>query len=260
MNRNYLFNKITYRLFNYIWFGRYHNMWTLHLAYQKALKAFDKTEVLPPSESTGEKVHNSSVRINKTIWVFWNKGFDNAPDIVKICLRSLKRNKGDYDLVCLTNSNLTEYVKLPEYIIKKRNSGKLLEAQFADLIRLQLLIQYGGCWLDVTCLLTATIPESVSDAGVFMFQTLNWENNLSPIRCSNWFISGKQGNILLIKLRNCLFNYHYYNDKPFHYFIFHLFLAVLINRDKECNEIWESMPFMNNTTPHVLQFSLSNPY
>ena len=41
-------------------------------------------------------------------------------------------------------------MELPGYIVEKWGKGQIPAALFSDLLRLQLLIKYGGMWIDST--------------------------------------------------------------------------------------------------------------
>lgn len=43
-------------------------------------------------------------------------------------------------------------MKLPDYIVKKWEKGRIPADLFSDLLRLELLIRYGGTWIDSTVL------------------------------------------------------------------------------------------------------------
>ena len=88
------------------------------------------------------------------IWICWLQGKENAPDIIKCCLNSVKENSRDFLVKIINESNLDSYVTLPDYIIRKWKQGIIPNALFSDLIRLELLIKYGGLWLDSTVLMT----------------------------------------------------------------------------------------------------------
>ena len=91
----------------------------------------------------------------KIVWWCWLQGLDNAPDIVKACLRSLQRHlPKDYEIRIIDEHNWKEWVTLPQYIVEKRSAGRIPAALFSDLLRLELLIKYGGTWIDATVLCT----------------------------------------------------------------------------------------------------------
>ncbi len=107
----------------------------------------------------------------RIIWQYWGQGLEGAdiPELVRICLRSVEKYCGeDYNIIRLTDENISEYIEFPDYVLSKRNSFPV--ASFSDLLRTCLLSLYGGCWLDATVLLTGSIPERYWRYDFFMFQ------------------------------------------------------------------------------------------
>ena len=45
----------------------------------------------------------------KTIWILWFQGFENAPQVVKTCLKSWKRYNSDWNIIELDENNLEKY-------------------------------------------------------------------------------------------------------------------------------------------------------
>lgn len=62
---------------------------------------------------------------NKTIWLCWLQGMEQAPDIVKQCVASVKRYMPNYEVRVLTADNIFDYVTLPEYIVRKYKTAQL---------------------------------------------------------------------------------------------------------------------------------------
>lgn len=85
-----------------------------------------------------------------TIWIFWYQGFENAPEVVKACLSSLKNCAEKHPVVELDKNNITQYVDIPRYITEKVEAGIITITQFSDILRVSLLAKYGGCWADAT--------------------------------------------------------------------------------------------------------------
>lgn len=84
------------------------------------------------------------------IWVCWWQGLDNAPEIVKTCVESIKRNSGKYEVLIITDENYKQYVKFPDWLEEKRKHGIISKTIYSDLLRLNLLSTYGGIWIDST--------------------------------------------------------------------------------------------------------------
>ena len=228
-----------------------------------AYKSIKKHKDWAYVSSEFETTINSGVRINRTIWAFWRQGVENAPELVKKCIESQKKYASNwgYDYVLLSDENLNQYLKLPNYIEEKHKKKIIGEANYSDIIRSQLLIQYGGIWMDSTCFVTGEMPSHIKNASFFMFSTGNWWPwFLSPSKCSSWFIKADKGNELLIKTRNYMFEHWLQRNKILHYFVFHLSLSMLTEEDEQCMAIWEGMPFVNNLQPHLLMYSFHKTY
>lgn len=169
----------------------------------------------------------------KIVWWCWLQGLDNAPDVVKACLRSLQKHlPKDYEIRVIDEHNWKEWVTLPQYIVKKRSAGRIPAALFADLLRLELLIRYGGSWIDATVLCTGMNADSTDarkllESDLFFFQYTTPEGG--PFKgISNWFISAHSNNKVLMTLRDMLMAYWRDYDCTVDYYIFHLFFWGMV--------------------------------
>lgn len=171
------------------------------------------------------------------VWSCWLQGWGSAPELAKACLTSLKRNLHDVEIVELDGENYTQWVTLPDYVVEKYKKGRIPPALFSDMLRLQLLAEYGGVWIDSTVLASPNPSgpsisplqgdshpswEEITNADLFVFQYTKpgqrWTGNIS-----NWFIAAKKGNPFIITLRDMLFAYWKDYDVTLEYYIFHLF-------------------------------------
>ncbi len=176
----------------------------------------------------------------RVIWWCWLQGLVNAPEIVKACYRSLQINLNDYEIKVIDAENWKEYVEMPDYIVKKWKRKQIPPALFSDLLRLQLLIKYGGSWIDSTVLCTGKEhTKDYLDADFFVFQYTKpgekWSGNIS-----NWFITAHSNNEVLMVIRDMLFEYWKDYNCTLDYYIFHLFFAMVA---KEYPEQIAAMPY-----------------
>ncbi len=178
----------------------------------------------------------------KVIWWCWLQGINNAPAIIQACFNSLLRNLPEYEIKVIDAENWKEYVELPEYIVKKWKEKQIPHALFSDLLRLQLLIKYGGTWIDSTVLCTGNVNENHNDnfleADLFLFQYTP-EGSTEGISISNWFISACSNNEVLMTVRNMLFAYWKEYNCTLDYYMFHLFFSMVA---KEYPEQIVAMP------------------
>ena len=95
--------------------------------------------------------------LQNRIWVCWWQGLDQAPEIVKACVESIRKHAGDRTLTIITEENYKNYVSVPAWIEEKYRAGIITRTNYSDLLRLSLLAQYGGIWLDATFFCTGEI-------------------------------------------------------------------------------------------------------
>lgn len=199
--------------------------------------------------------------LNK-VWVCWLQGIDNAPDLVKTCYASLNKYLKDCEIVLLTNENIHDYVQLPDFIEEKHKRGIIPVAQYTDLLRLELLIRYGGTWIDSTVLCTgyeefnSSSVHDFLDSELFLFQRLR-KDETRFLGISNWFITSCADNWVLKVLRDMLYQYWRDYDCVVHYYVFHLFFTMIMEKHPE---VAAKMPKHGNSIPHYLSRRMGDVY
>lgn len=115
------------------------------------LKYFDKTFAdFTDSYDYNRPLAEDDERNRNRIWICWWQGLEQAPEIVKICIDSIRRNAKNHQVTLITDANYKEYVHIPSWVEEKRDKGIISRTHFADLLRLSLLAEHGGMWLDAT--------------------------------------------------------------------------------------------------------------
>ena len=143
-------------------------------------------------------------------------------------------------------------MELPGYIVEKWEKGRIPAAMFSDLLRVELLIKYGGTWIDSTVLCTGgswfmVQGSRLMDAPLFLFQYT--KEGSVPVSISNWFITACRNNEVLRVLREMLYAYWRDYDCVLDYYIFHLFFAMIC---KEYPEQMAAMPYAQSQRSLVL--------
>ena len=186
-----------------------------------------KENVIIENPAKGE---NEPLGKPKIAWVIWLQGFEYAPEIVRACVAFQQRNLTDYEFRFVTETNYREWITLPYYIEEKRQKGQIPDALFSDLLRLELLVRYGGLYMDATVLCTGFRNErlrahwtEIEQSEFFIFRYFkHGQSNASGL--SNWFFSVLPCHIVLTAVRNALFAYWCDYDCLVDYYIMHLFL------------------------------------
>ena len=189
---------------------------------------------------------------NKTIFWCWLQGIEKAPKLYLSNLKSLLMNCKDFNIIVINETNMLNYVKFPAYIIEKYNKKCMTPTHFSDLLRLELLIKYGGTWIDASVLITNYTKEYFNN-DLFFFQ----QKDLYGCVGSSWFITSEKGSPILRTTRDLLYEYWRINFSLYNYFTLHLFFKM------SC-EIYpqdlKNVQYISNRPPHYLQSKLRNKF
>lgn len=182
------------------------------------------------------------------IFSIWLQGEENAPDIVRACFRSVRRNCKQ-ELVVLDEKTLFEYITLPDYIMEKRRRGLIKNAHFADICRVELLYQYGGIWLDATAFVTAQIPDNIMNLDFFVYMA---GNIFGYSFIQNCFIRARRGSYLLAAWRAMILEYWRHENHQMDYFVHQLLFKTLVMNDKRAKKYFDEMPHVDQEPTHRL--------
>ena len=204
-----------------------------------------------------ETAEAPKARSNK-VWVCWLQGIEQAPALVQRCYRSLQENLPDREVILLTEDNYREYVTFPEHIEKKLASGVITRTHFSDLLRLELLINHGGTWIDATVFCSGgQIPGYMLDSDLFLFQNLKPGADGHATVISSWFMTACTNHPILLLTRALLYRYWEKRNAMVDYFLIHDFFQLAI---ETYPEEWNRVIPFSNSTPHILLLRLFEAY
>jgi hypothetical protein len=224
----------------------------LEKKYKKCLLAFDEAWKAQDGDHSLEHVSSNKV------WICWFQGMEQAPALVQRCYKSVKENMPDREIVLITSENMADYVQFPDYIIEKWKKGQITHTHMTDLLRLELLIKYGGMWLDATVFCSSSdIPDYFFDSDLFFFQCLKPGRDGHSSYISSWLMSAKTNNKLLMATRHLCYEYWKQNKEMVDYFLLHDFMAIVLDYYPEA---WKAIVPRDNAAPHVLLLRLFEQY
>lgn len=229
-------------------------------AQYKIKKNLEKKYKKDINEFQANYTDNMPHDVSNKVWVCWFQGLDNAPDIVRKCYESLKKNLTDREIVLITRDNMNDYVKFPKFILDKWKSGQITHTHMTDLLRLELLIKYGGMWIDATVLCTSKredIPDYFFDSDLFLYQTLKPGRDGQTLPVSSWLISAKTNNKILMETRFLCYKYWEKNTKLVDYFLLHDFVIIALEHNEQQ---WKKIIPRDNAAPHMLLLRLFDEY
>ncbi len=205
-------------------------------------------------------LYNAKVKKDKTIWVLWMQGMENAPELVRCCFASLNKFRPQgYEIILLTAQNLQNYIVLPDFIMDKYHRGLISNTHFSDLVRMELLYVYGGLWVDATVYVCSQIPEFMYTGEFFAFDNCTVTAS-SVIKMSTWWIFACAGNCIISKARRMLYAYWEQENQLNNYFLLHIVISKVIDEDNMARSLFYSKYYYSNGNPHFLQNCLAMEY
>lgn len=201
------------------------------------IEIIDRYRNEPLYQNTGEV-------ISENVFTFWWQGFDELPEVVKLCNDSLINNLNGLNVVMIDKNNITKYIEIPDYIYQRVQNGEMSLSHFSDIVRMSLLIKYGGMWID-SCL--------------FVLKPLRISNELTmcrfPINTSlcdgKWCfgqISVSPGHKLMRYMYDCLTEYWRRFNAPIDYLMFDAFMMTAY---KEFDDIKSEIDKFEITSPDL---------
>lgn len=151
---------LAYHLFGFFG-GRY-----FHLLNQYAYKNY-----IAPQHYKDPSNWNS-IPQNGPIWVLWWQGLEECKNpLVRACLDSIVRHANGREVILIDQNNYSSYASIDEEIVKKFEKNEITITSLSDIIRMALLSQKGGIWLDATVYLTEDIPSDISEYTFYSSQS-----------------------------------------------------------------------------------------
>lgn len=193
---------------------------------------------------------------SKIIWTCWWQGVEKAPKLVQKCIERMKLFANGYEVRVVTETNVHDYIKIPEYIIQKHNKGIIPHAHFSDIVRLMLLRKYGGMWIDSTFWMTDVVPSAVTKSDLFFYHS----SGNSEIIMINPFIVAKPHHPIIEDVLSLLLAYWGKEDKLVAYTIMPLFCTMALRKSTLNMHLWEQTPLLySRLIDHLLPI-LNRPF
>ena len=133
---------------------------------------------------------------NAPIFVCWWGGLENSPELVKICIQSIKDNVGEHPVFLIDKNNIADYLMVPDHILYLVNTDQMCLANFSDYLRFSLLNQYGGLWIDATVYCSSSIPDTYFELPLFTCNAKPGTGYILDGKWTSFIIGGNKGHTL----------------------------------------------------------------
>ena len=180
----------------------------------------------------------------KIIWMFWAQGLDDAPDTVTRCVKSWQRQNPDWDVRIITEATLGDYLDRSKY------PESMSLNHLADMLRLQLMKDYGGVWADATSYCVHPVDAWLvpwMQGGFFAF------DQPTPGRVmANWLLASEKNGKIATTLHREMNAYWRGRKHASDYFWFHYTFEWLLYADPSFRRAWKAVPKLSSDGPHIL--------
>ena len=165
------------------------------------------------------------------------------------CLDSWETRNPGWDFRCLDAGTIARYIELDAHVDLRQQT--LTAASLSDILRLLLLHEYGGVWVDATTYCNVPLDEWLPLAaytGFFAFSRPADDRDLA-----SWFLAALPGNALLAKWTARSLDYWHGRRSTQDYFWVHHQFGELCAIDGDALRAWQDTPRISADGPHAIQ-------
>lgn len=164
---------------------------------------------------------------NAPVWVCWWTGVEMAPDLVKQCIKSIRKQTGSHPVHVIDQNSYSVYIDIPDYMMHKVKNGQMGIAHLSDYIRVSLLEKYGGLWLDSTIFCASSLPESYFELPFFTCKSNPTScGYLSQMRWTTFVLGGWRGNVFYRFIKEAFEEYWSQEQAAVDYLFFDYLIEV----------------------------------
>lgn len=168
-------------------------------------------------------------RVPKRIWLYWQQGWELAPAIPRACLTSWQQRNPEWEVISVDAHSLPNYVQLP----KKHFRHKASASAMSDIVRINLLYQHGGVWVDSTVWCHKPLDHWLAPS-FFGFSVPTADR---PI--ATWFLAAASDSYLVKRWMEKTNHYWSKPSKNKPYFWFNMLFSELYRSDSVFKELWD---------------------
>lgn len=183
--------------------------------------------------------------VPKKIWIFWAQGWTDAPSLVKLCRDSWVFHNPNYEVVLLSQDDISRYVAL-DYSLEGK---KLTPTNYSNILRLSLLSRYGGVWVDATTFCSAPLDRwmpFLMQSGFFAFEK-------PKTTVADWILAAEANNPLISCWEKYVKLYWKFAFEQGPYFWPHYLFEYMLLYKQCVRDIWSCTPRISSDGPYEAQ-------
>lgn len=189
-------------------------------------------------------IDEKSDMYNNVIWTLWWQGLDDAPEIVKHCIKKMNENSNGHPVIIITKGNVAKYVDLPSSIVNAVEYKKIDFIRLSDILRCMLLYRYGGLWLDSTVFLMSPIDNNIFKKNFFSAYIRDTTGRFVTVYC----MGSKRNNDLMKFIIDMHLEYFEHRYSIIHYFLMDYFMMIARENIDDFSYLFKQTC---DTNPHI---------
>lgn len=180
------------------------------------------------------------------IWVFWYQGESSMPELIKLCYSSICKHSNGRKVILLTKDNLSSYLSMPSYIIDKVKNGNISFTHLSDLVRVSLLYEYGGTWMDATLFVNGPIDNKNMNGifGTIKIHPLS-KGTISDYRWASFYLFSQPHSQAMKCFRDVMFAFWEENNTMLDYFFIDYTFELLYQKNLSFKKIVDENSYSN---------------
>ena len=209
----------------------------------------------------GKTLPETDPEMGRTIWLCWWQGEENAPELTRKCIESIRNCAGEYEVKVINEENYKQYVEFPEWIEKKHREGIISRTHYSDILRLSLLSAYGGLWLDATVYCVASELSKYLECPLWTVKRPGY-GYLSV--AAGRFVTGSMGcdwehRWIFAIIRDFVLHYWKENDLLLDYLVFDYLIDMVMRNNERLAGCFEEIEPNNPNSDELLKI-MGKPY
>jgi hypothetical protein len=190
--------------------------------------------------------------VPRLLWSYWKQGEDAAPDLVKHCIDSWRILNPGWDVRILDPTSVPHFTPMdgvPE---------SMRVQHYADVLRLRLLDEYGGVWVDATTRCAKPLDHwlpPLMQSGFFAFSRPGPDREIA-----SWFLASEPGGTLIRAWRRAADAYWLGVSRADNYYWLHYLFEWVTLKNREAGGLWVDTPHISADAPLHVQRCLRLGY
>lgn len=206
-------------------------------------------------------VPEGNPELGNRIWFCWWQGIEQAPPLVKACYDSICRHAGGFTVTLVTEENYRNYVHIPGWLEEKYQSGLISRTHYSDVLRLSLLAEHGGVWLDATFFCSGKDVSSLFRLPVWTIRRADYQHvSVASGRFATYSLGcDYEHRWVFATIRDFLLHYWKTTDLLIDYLVFDYLIDFVLHKDQIMAQVFASIE-PNNPACDELAKVLEEPF